>query len=103
MTVLRQAWTRLVSFFRKQELDQDFDEELASHIELATEEHLRQGMTSPEAHRQALVDLGGIEPSKEAHRDTRGLPWLDGILQDIRSPYIPCGAAPELASQPSPP
>ncbi len=84
MTALRQAWTRVVSFFRKQELDHDFDEELAAHIELATEEHLRQGMTLPEARRQALIDLGGIELSKEAHRETRGLPWLDSIVQDIR-------------------
>lgn len=84
MTAFRQAWARLVSFFRKQELDHDFNDELASHIELATEEHIRQGRTPAEAHRQALVDLGGIEPFKEAHRDTRGLPWLDGIVQDIR-------------------
>ncbi len=84
MTALRQAWARVVSFFRKQELDHDFDEELASHIELATEEHLRQGMSLPKARRQALIKLGGIEPSKEAHRDTRGLPWLDGVLQDLR-------------------
>lgn len=84
MTALRQAWARFVSLFRKQELDRDFNEELASHIELASEEHVRQGMTLPEARLQALIDLGGIELSKEAHRDTRGLPWLDGIVQDIR-------------------
>jgi hypothetical protein len=25
-----------------------------------------------------------MEASKELHRDSRGLPWLDGILQDVR-------------------
>ena len=84
MTTLRQAWARLLSFFRKRGLDREFDEELAAHLELATEEHLRRGMTPAEARRLALVKLGGMEPSKERHRDARGLPWLDGIAQDLR-------------------
>ena len=32
MTTLRQASARLVSFFRKQALDREFNEELAAHI-----------------------------------------------------------------------
>lgn len=40
MTTIRQAWARLVAFFRKRELDQEFDEEVHSHIDLATEEYL---------------------------------------------------------------
>ena len=84
MPTFRQAWARLVSFFRKQELDREFDEELAIHIELATQDHVRQGMSLPEARRLALIKLGGIEPSKEVHRDSRGLPWLDGVVQDVR-------------------
>ena len=75
---------RLVSFCRQQALDHEFDEELAAHIELATEEHVRQGMTVSDARRLALIKLGGIEPSKELHRESRGLPWLDGIVQDVR-------------------
>jgi hypothetical protein len=84
MTALRRAWARLVSFFRKPELDREFDEELAAHIELATQDHIRRGMSLPEARRRALIELGGIEASKALHRDSRGLPWLDGILQDVR-------------------
>ena len=84
MTSLREAWARLLSFFRKQELDRDFDEELAAHIDLASDDFIRQGLSPSEARRQALIQLGGVEPSKEAHRDTRGLPWLDGVVQDVR-------------------
>ena len=84
MTTLRQAWARVVSFWRKQELDREFDQELAAHLELATQDLLRQGMTLPEARRLALIKLGGIEPSREAHRESRGLPWLDRIVQDVR-------------------
>jgi putative ABC transport system permease protein len=84
MTTLREACARGLSFFRKQKLDLELDEELAAHIELATEEHIRQGMGLPEARRLARIKLGGIDPMKELHRDSRGLPWLDGIIQDIQ-------------------
>lgn len=94
MISLREAWARLRAYFRKQELDRDFDEELASHIDLATEDNLRRGMTPAEARRQALIQLGGIEPAKEAHREWRGLPWLDGILQDIRYAFRGMARAP---------
>jgi len=84
MTTLREACARVHSFFRKRKLDLELDEELAAHIELATQDHLRQGMSLTEARRRALIKLGGIEPSKEVHRESRGLPWFDGIVQDIR-------------------
>ena len=84
MTMLREACARVQSFFRKRQLDLELDEELAAHIELATEDHIRQGMGLPEARRLARIELGGIDPMKELHRDSRGLPWLEGIIQDVR-------------------
>jgi putative ABC transport system permease protein len=84
MIAVRELWARLASYFRKQRLDLEFDEELAAHVDLATQDHLRQGMALPEARRLALIKLGGIEPAKEVRRDSRGLPWIDGIGQDVR-------------------
>lgn len=84
MTTVRQAWSRLLSFFRTQALERDFDEELATHIELAAQDHVRRGMNASDARRRALIELGGIEPSKQLHRESRGLPWLDGMVQDVR-------------------
>ena len=37
---------RLRSFFRREELDRDFDAEMASHLELATAENLEIGRAS---------------------------------------------------------
>ena len=84
MTNVRQAVARVVSFLCKKKLDWEFGEELAAHIDLATQDYLRRGVSPAEAHRRALIALGGIEASKELHRDSRGLPGLDGILQDVR-------------------
>ena len=75
---------KFASLFRKERLDGDLDAELASHLDLAAEEHRRKGIPAEEARRQAALQLGGIEQSKEEHRDARGLPSLDSILQDLR-------------------
>jgi predicted permease len=84
VTTLSQACARLFAFFRKHKLDREFEEELSAHIELATHDYLRQGLIGAEARRLALLKLGGMEQSKELHREARGLAWLDGIIHDVR-------------------
>jgi predicted permease len=75
---------RVRAFFGKKPLDDDLDAEMASHLEFAVEENMRDGMTASEARRQALIRFGGIMQAKEQHRETRGLPWLDILGQDVR-------------------
>src|SRR6185437_8982407 len=94
VTTPLQALARLLSYFRKRELDREFEEELAAHVEFAMQDFVRQGKTHAEARRLALLKLGGMEASKELHRDSRGLPWLDGLTQDVR------GAARALRRRP---
>jgi len=81
---LRQALNRLRAFFRKEPLDRDLDAEMAAHLELAIDENLRRGIAPEEARRQALVPFGGVEQARERHREARGLPALDTLLQDLR-------------------
>ncbi len=81
---IRELLGRILSIFRKRELDDDFDEELASHIEMATEDNIRAGMNPQEARRQALIRFGGVDASRELHRDTRGLPLIENIIRDTR-------------------
>jgi predicted permease len=84
MTNLGEVLHKLGSLFRKQRLDGDLDAELAAHLDLAAEENRQNGIPAEEARRQAMLRLGGVEQSKEEHRDARGLPSLDSILQDVR-------------------
>lgn len=81
---LRRAFGRLYSFLRKKPLDQDLNDEMVSHLEMAIEENLQRGMTQEEARRQALIQFGGMQQVREQHRETRGLPWLDVLGQDLR-------------------
>src|ERR1700746_1736646 len=57
---------------------------MASHLEMAVEENLRRGMSAEEARRQALVRFGGVQQAIERHRESRNLPWVDVLRQDLR-------------------
>jgi putative ABC transport system permease protein len=79
------AWLlRLAGSLRKERREQDLAEELRSHLQLHMEDNLRAGMSEQEARRQALLKLGGLEPTKEIYRERRGLPLLETVLQDLR-------------------
>jgi predicted permease len=70
--------------FRKEELDREVSDELASHLEMHIEENLRVGMTSDAARRAALIKLGGLEQTKQIYREQRGLPMIETAIQDLR-------------------
>lgn len=81
---LRELLARLASFFQKRARDVDFDEEMAAHLEFAVQENLRRGLPPNEARRQALVEIGGLSQARELHRDSRGLPLLETVIQDLQ-------------------
>jgi putative ABC transport system permease protein len=81
---IRLLLQRFVCLFRGERMDQDLDAEMNSHLELAIAENLKPGMSDEEARRQALIQFGGTERAKEEHRDTRGLPALELLVQDLR-------------------
>jgi predicted permease len=84
MPSLRQSLARILAFFHKPQHDADLEAEVASHLDLAIEENLALGMTKEEARRRALIRFGGVQQAREYQRATRGLPWLDILLQDLR-------------------
>ena len=83
------AWvTRLVSrtgvWLSHRQVDQDFDLELESHLDLLTEEGVRRGMSPEQAKRAARIRLGGHTQLKETNRELHGLPAIETFLQDTR-------------------
>ncbi len=87
MISLRQTFNRFRAFLRSEQLDREVKEEMASHLEMAVEENLRRGMSAEEARRQALVRFGGVQQAIERHRESRTLPWVDVLRQDLRFTY----------------
>lgn len=84
MKTLRASWQRLLGIFRAQQADQEFAAELESHLQMHIEDNLRAGMIPDEARRQALIQLGGIEQTRQAYRERQSLPWIETLWQDIR-------------------
>jgi predicted permease len=84
MPKVRAFWIRLCGFFSIRRNDADFEAELEAHVAMHTEDGIRAGLTPGEARRQALIRLGGVEQTRQAVRERRGLPWLESLLQDIR-------------------
>jgi hypothetical protein len=68
-------------------MDNDLDEEMAAHLEFALEENRKGGLPPEEARRQALVRFGGLEQAKQKHREARGLPAFDILVQDLRHTF----------------
>jgi macrolide transport system ATP-binding/permease protein len=75
---------RFAALFRRRHLEQDLDTELSAHLEMAMERNLARGMNAEQARRTALLDLGGVEQTKEIYRDQRGVPMIENFLQDLR-------------------
>jgi predicted permease len=75
---------RLRSLFRRADVEQELDDELAYHIEQQTAENVRQGMSPQEGRAAALRALGGVAYRKEQVRDTRGTRWIEEFAGDVR-------------------
>ncbi|MEZ5287939.1 MAG: permease prefix domain 1-containing protein [Vicinamibacterales bacterium] len=84
MSLLRRAWARGLAWFRRDRLEQEFDEEVRAHIALATDDYLQRGVPLEEAERRACLAFGSVAASKEAHRESRGVAWLDALVFDTR-------------------
>jgi predicted permease len=80
----RETFNRFRALFRSDQLDREVNEEMASHLEMAVEENLRRGLSAEVARRQALVRFGGVQQALEQHRESRTLPWVDVLRQDMR-------------------
>ena len=83
MNWLRELLNRCTAFLRRGKLDDDLDQEVESHIELAIDENMRRGMTCEQARIAALRGFGGLTQVKESYRAQRGLPFFIGLGRDL--------------------
>jgi len=84
MRSLRVVASRVRALIRGRRLDDDLQDEIASHLDEATEEFVQQGLSPAEARRAARRSFGGVAQAIELHRDARGWTWLESMLRDAR-------------------
>ncbi len=85
---------RFRSLFRRRRAEADLDAELRDHLEQKTESYVAGGLTPREARRQALIDLRGLDQTKERCRDARRVTWLQDLAQDLRYALRMLGKSP---------
>src|SRR3954469_22746059 len=83
-TILTLIAARLRALFRRDDLDRDFEQELASHVAMLTDDNIQRGMMPEEARRAALIRVGGRASLTDQYRDARGLAAVETIVQDLR-------------------
>jgi predicted permease len=72
------------SLFHREDADYELNDELRYHIEQKAALFAAEGLTPEEAHRRAMLELHGVERTKEECRDARGTRWLDDLSHDVR-------------------
>jgi predicted permease len=84
MKSLRRFLTRLLNTAKKGQHEERLREEIEEHLALETAENLRAGMPAAEARRHAILKFGAVEAIRETYQAERGLPFIEGLLQDLR-------------------
>ncbi len=64
MSLFRDIARGLRSLFRKEQVDQEFNEELSAYLEMAAEK-MKQGMNRKDALRTVRLERGSLELTKE--------------------------------------
>src|SRR5438093_8666917 len=102
---MRRFLERLLNVLRVRRRKDDLAREINAHLALMQEADEARGMPPDAARRAARLALGGVEQTKELHREARSFVWIEDVRQDVahglrllrRSPLFTVTAATSLA------
>ena len=80
---LRQSLMRVFSFLRVRKAEDELDREVRAHLALLADDYENRGLSPAKARTAARRARGGVEQTKELHRDQRGFPLLNSVWQDL--------------------
>jgi predicted permease len=83
MSLLRNIASGLRSLFRREQMDEELDEEVRTYFAMATEEKMKTGMSRKDAVREARLELGNLEVTKEIVRAARWESLVKTSWQDL--------------------
>jgi len=72
------------TLFRARRLDEDLDAEVRAYLDELTRRKAAEGLAPEEAHRAAVLEMGGVEPVKESARAARFGAGLETTARDLR-------------------
>jgi predicted permease len=81
---MRRFFLRLANLFRGISAETEMSREIDAHLALLQDEFETRGMPPKEARLAARRAYGGVEQTKELHRETRSFIWIEQIFKDVR-------------------
>ncbi len=82
--ILSQLYSWFRAIFRRDQLEERMQFELACHLEILTHDLVQSGFSHEEAARRARIALGPMLKHKEEMRASLGLRWWDQFWSDLR-------------------
>jgi predicted permease len=70
--------------FGRERREREFAAEIDSHLAMHIEDKVRAGMMPEEARHEAMLELGGVEKTKQAYRERSTLPLVENALSDLK-------------------
>ncbi len=84
MKALRRFFARLSKLAAGHHDDRRLRDEMAQHLAQQTADNLRAGMSTAEAHRQAVLKFGAVDAIREEYHSEQSLPLIENLLFDLR-------------------
>src|SRR5262249_39628695 len=81
---MRRFLARFANLFRREQAEREMAREISAHLALLEEDFERRGLPPEEAKLAALRSYGGVEQSKDLHREARSFVWLEQSLKDVQ-------------------
>lgn len=84
MSTLREWLHRLLGSFGRHRQDDELEQELHLHLELAAEAARRRGESPEASRRSARLQVGSVSQAMGSVRDQRSVGWLNALFSDVR-------------------
>ena len=84
LAMLRKISSRFRALFQRDALDREMRDEMALHLEQATQRLMGRGLTAAEARDVARREFGNVAVLQEEARDARGARWIESLAADVR-------------------
>jgi putative ABC transport system permease protein len=81
---MRSLLLRILNVFRSRRQESELEREIASHLALLEDDFKQRGLSPEEGRRAARLALGGIDQTKELHREARSFGWIHDLKRDVR-------------------
>jgi hypothetical protein len=86
--------SRTRAWLSPRHIEQDFEHELETHLDMLTDENIRQGMRPEKARRATRQRLGGLTQLQETNRELHGLPMIEHLCRSRATRSARCGRIP---------